>query len=265
MKSIDITGRRFGKLVAVERSGMRRRNVVWKCVCDCGGVVHVIASTLVRGLQSGCGCLAGGKKDIAGVKFGKLTAKQEAGEPGRATIWLCECECGRITHVSVGNLSSGHTKSCGCLHAESITKHGHSNRTGTYRSWQSMSDRCRNEHHKNYHRYGGRGITVCERWSSFENFLADMGERPDGKTLDRIDNDGNYEPGNCRWATQADQTNNQSRNKVVCVDGVSKTLAQWGRDTGLGSLVYKRMHKGMSALEAVTLPRGGRRHETKKQ
>ena len=157
--------------------------------------------------------------DRTGNKFGRLLAIEPI--RGFAKIkWLCICDCGKTKIVSGDKLNSGESKSCGCLQKElqsakikkSNLRHGHNvkgKQTRTHRSWQSMLARCRNPKNTNYSRYGGRGITVCERWSLFENFLNDMGERPENKTLDRMDVNGNYEPENCRWATLSEQQRNK--------------------------------------------------------
>ena len=161
--------------------------------------------------------------DISGQKFGRLTVLGRAEGQCR---WLCKCQCGNPTVTRSNNLRSGGTRSCGCLQREVArlvgmttfdanrgTKfvHGHSaKRSRTYQSWRMMRQRCNNPKADNYYYYGGRGITVCTRWDSFENFLADMGERPDGLTLDRYpDFNGNYEAGNCRWVTSKQQAANR--------------------------------------------------------
>jgi hypothetical protein len=160
--------------------------------------------------------------DLTGQRFSCLTViKRDGMTPDRKRVlWHCRCDCGIELHVQAGNLKSGNSKSCGCLNRELISrraiersyKHGHSSRTETspeYRSWAAMWGRCRCPNTPYYRLYGGRGVTVCERWTSFENFLADMGLRPTGRSIDRIDPYGNYEPGNCRWATPKEQRANR--------------------------------------------------------
>lgn len=148
--------------------------------------------------------------DLTGHKYGLLTPLEYKG----GSYWLCRCDCGETALVTAGRMRSGNTTSCGC-HKRSVlglstTKHG---KTGTrvHRIWKGMRNRCNNEATPRYKDYGGRGIRVCARWDSFENFYADMGDPPEGLTLDREDNDGDYEPSNCRWATQAEQQANKRR------------------------------------------------------
>ena len=160
--------------------------------------------------------------DRTGHRYGRLTVIERA--PNIPTIkgarWRCVCDCGNHTIVSASNLRFGSSTSCGCLRSElhseacreKATKHGRSVERGpTYRSWEAMRQRCNNPNSDWYHLYGGSGVSVCERWSSFENFLKDMGERPENRTLDRVNPYGNYEPNNCRWASPAEQSNNKRK------------------------------------------------------
>lgn len=153
-------------------------------------------------------------QNLTGEQYGRLTVLYYAGRRGKATMWVCECECGTRRVVYAGNLRCGYTKSCGCLQKEEAIRanltHGLSN-TFEHRIWRAMKERCCNPNDKAYKRYGGRGITICDRWRySFQNFIADMGFRPaDKNSIDRVDNSGNYEPSNCRWATYMEQAHNK--------------------------------------------------------
>jgi hypothetical protein len=156
-------------------------------------------------------------KDLTGQRFGSLIVVARAPNAGRSLVWTCQCDCGSTKDVRAGNLQSGHTQSCGCRRREVAslaaiarsTKHGMA-QTREYNSWVAMKDRCSNPSHRAYPRYGGKGISVCVRWIvSFENFYADMGPRPAGTSLDRRNSNGDYEPGNCRWATALEQRHNR--------------------------------------------------------
>jgi hypothetical protein len=175
----------------------------------------------------------------------------------RATS-LCLCECGNITEVIQKHLKSGNTRSCGCLQRSKASarlfKHGKSNkRSPIYSTWRGMMDRCYYPKHRWFSNYGGRGITVCERWKSFTNFWKDMGERPDGRCIERIDNNKGYEPGNCRWATRAEQNRNSRRNRILTVLGVTNCFTDLCAFFGIKrATVYKRLQRGMTVDRAFT-------------
>lgn len=154
-------------------------------------------------------------EQMVGRRFGRLVVLSPGMAKGRRLTWVCRCDCGATTGSILGkSLRNGDTRSCGCLHKEQNITHGMSH-TAIYKRWASMLQRCRDKNHVSYPNYGGRGIDVCRRWEKFENFLADMGEPPPGTSLDRVDNDGPYEPGNVRWATLSEQRNNRRPRRAL--------------------------------------------------
>lgn len=211
-----------------------------------------------------------------GDKFGRMLVLQET-HRGRPTgqMYLCQCECGEQRIVPKHALYAGRTVSCGCYSKEAskrrLTKHGQagSRRTPEYTCWASMLQRCHTPTDTGFSHYGARGIRVCDRWrNSFENFLADMGRKPSpNHSLDRIDNDGNYEKANCRWATSRQQANNTTRNRLVTFAGHTHTLQEWCDLLGITShhVVRSRIHRGWSFVDAVCTPKmgSGRYEKTK--
>ena len=161
-----------------------------------------------------------------GDKFNRLTAIKFAYKKGIHTYWLFKCDCGNEKVICVNNVKRGNTKSCGCLFKKSNLIHG-MEKTKIYRAWASMKQRCLNSNNAKYKNYGGRGISICDEWASFENFYNDMGERPKGLTLDRIDNNKGYYKSNCRWTTPEIQNNNKRNNVFLSYNGKTKTMTQW--------------------------------------
>lgn len=210
-------------------------------------------------------CLEKAKHQMvkAGDVFERLTVVGQAG--GRR--WLCRCACGNVRLVVEGDLRTGNTRSCGCLKREMLsarsTKHGAKRRSGQtpeYSSWSAMKTRCLNPNFPAYPNYGGRGIRICDRWiQSFENFVADMGERPSlAHTLERIDNNGNYEPGNCRWVTRKEQCRNKRTSVLFEYNGERLTVQDWANRFGRGfGYTYRRLFLyGLTAQEAMAELRG---------
>lgn len=205
--------------------------------------------------------------DLSGKKFGRLTVLSYSDKRKGFRFWLCGCDCGTMLTAREDCLRTGNTKSCGCFQRELAAalkrSHGHTRigwKSRTYRCWANMRNRCTNSKCKTFSCYGGRGITVCERWlNSFECFLDDMGEQPTGMTIERIDNNGNYEPGNCRWATRYEQANNQRTNVILEFQGKRQTLSEWAKELGRKkSAIAARLRRGWSACDALTKPMEGK-------
>jgi len=202
--------------------------------------------------------------DLYGKEFGRLKVISKVDKrPG--TWWECNCSCGNVKVIRGGDLSAGHTRSCGCLlrekSAERIAKyggrkpkHGHASAlTPTYKIWRGMRARCNNPNMTGYGDYGGRGIQVCARWDSFESFLEDMGDRPDGHQLDRINNNGNYEPSNCRWVTPKINNRNTRQTRFVTAFGKTRCVKEWSEITGINHVtLYKRLDAGWPVEKALT-------------
>ncbi len=205
-------------------------------------------------------------KNIAGEQFGRYTAIEFIGRiPNRVgSFWRCLCQCGEVRLVTGSGLRNKTQTSCGCLADElagnRFRTHGLSKTKG-YRVWCSMRNRCTNPNNKYFPLYGGRGITVCQRWTeSYENFLADMGLAPPKSSLDRIDNDGPYSPENCRWTTRSVQTRNTRKNRLLTHNGVTQCVAAWAESTGLKhSTICARLDDhGWTVERTLSTPLRGR-------
>lgn len=198
----------------------------------------------------------GAPVEMIGLRFGRLIVIARGPDyesNGKKTRrWFCRCDCGAEVLTFGNGLRSGHAKSCGCLRQEAIalaaTVHGMAG-TGTYSSWLAMWSRCTSETNVSYPNYGGRGVSVCDRWKSFSNFLADMGERPEGMTLDRKEVMGNYTPENCSWATKEEQDNNKRTCVYVTVGDRTQTYAQWGRELGISANAVRRRYLKFGSID----------------
>ena len=202
---------------------------------------------------------------MVGMRFGLLTVIERTPNPSRSAYWLCQCDCGNAVSVRGTNLRCGKTKSCGCLRnelssariSEQNSTHGESN-TRLYSIWCDMKKRCDNPNHWAYARYGGRGIEVDTRWSTFEPFSewAKSNGYANNLTLDREDNDGNYCPENCRWISRKAQGRNKSNNVRFEYAGKVQTLSEWSEETGIPyTTLHGRIHRyGWSVERALTTP-----------
>lgn len=256
----DISGQKFGNLTAIRNTGNKHHSsYIWECVCDCGMTKEVSGNYLRTGQVKSCGCLQwqGNPVDLENKVFGRLTAVERLEQsPNAGYFWKCLCECGNDTKVTVGNLNSGHTRSCGCLQEETAKTHGMYS-TGTYQSWRKMLDRTRHEEYEGW--FGV--VSVCDRWDtwkggSFENFFEDMGERPEGCSLNRINGAKIYSKETCEWATFSVQSYDQN---VTASNTSGKIGVRWREDRQVWSAqitkdgVVHQLYYGPSFEEACKL------------
>lgn len=248
----NLIGERFGRLVVVSTS---TRRSYFNCRCDCGKQTTVYRQNLQRGHTKSCGCLS--IVDITGRRFGRLLIVKLVGTGTHGAIWHCLCDCGNWFNSRGDVIKSGSTLSCGCYNLDRISSHKLS-KTPEYKTWISVRRRCNLPHDQNYHNYGARGIKVCRRWDKFENFYADMGERPTPKhSIDRKDNNKGYSPSNCRWATSVEQQNNTRRTTFLTFNGKTLSLNEWSRLLGFGrNLLWYRVVLAHWSVERAltTLP-----------
>lgn len=202
-------------------------------------------------------------ENLAGQTFNRLTAIELGGRNRHGQLlWIWQCTCGNLTTVAGHRVKSGHTKSCGCFERESfaarVTTHGatvnHST-TPEYNTWCNMIRRCTDPRNQDYDNYGQRGITVCERWRSFADFYADMGEKPTRKhSLERVDNNKGYSPENCAWATQAQQTRNTRQNRWLTLNGRTMCLSDWAKELNLHPTSLNERLERWPIEKALTTP-----------
>ena len=211
----DLAGMKFGKWSVLAEVGRGSKGEkLYECKCKCGFIKNHVRSTLTRKISTQCKACRmielNKREDLSGKKFGSwLVGEKIKNEERNEWFYKCTCDCGTKKEIAAHQLKSNHTTKC---HICRNKTHGMSY-TDTFRIWSGILRRCTNKNVKAYPRYGGRGISVCERWLKFENFYADMGDRPKGLQIDRINNDGNYEPSNCRWATCKENVNNRNNSK----------------------------------------------------
>lgn len=263
---IDITGQRFGRWTVVgEVRDSAGKHAGWKCRCDCGNERTMRGSQLRNGKSKSCGCLSvdlarSRYNDLTGMKFGRLTAIRRVENIGHKVAWECRCDCGRTVRVTGDALHRGTTQSCGCLHKEVthnlLTTHGQS-KGKLYGVYNAMKRRCYSEKDSHYKHYGGRGIKICDEWlgsGGFASFSAWAHEHgyQDGLSIDRVDNNGDYTPDNCRWADRFTQGCNKRNNVVVTACGQERNISSWGRKNHLdGEAIRKRLARGWTVEEAV--------------
>ena len=270
MRKIDLMGQKFGRLTVIDTAPNRTtpngtQTVIWKCQCDCGNIVYRSTGNLRHNAHPSCGCWVRENtskhklEDLTGKRFGRLVVLERAVNTGISTRWKCKCDCGNECIVLAQNLKTGHTISCGCYREEvrpkQQFKHGYRH-TRIYAVYGKLKARCCNPNNPSYHRYGGRGITICPEWMDspevFCKWAYEHGYKENAEygecTIERIDNNKGYSPENCRIANEKEQANNRRTNLLIEHNGETKTLAQWRDFFGMtqGKAYYHLVLKGRS-------------------
>ena len=247
----DLSGQKFGRLTVSRFSHINKNGAaVWHCRCNCGNTTKTRGYSLKSGDTTSCGCLR--IEALSGQKFGRLTVKDFSHRNKRGkTVWNAICQCGTNKKILADSLKSGKTRSCGCIRST----HGYSGHP-LYKVWNGMVARCENPKSINYHNYGGRGISVCKAWrGSVGAFIQDMGARPVGTSLDRIDNSGDYTLKNCRWATAEQQNRNSRNNHILTFNGVSFCVKTWAEKIGMPyQTLLHRLKAGWSVEKTLSQP-----------
>lgn len=251
-KSKDTTGMKFGKLTVIREIKEANKLIKVLCRCECGNEKIICKYNVTNGRTKSCGCIH--TKPIIGETFGKLTVIEELkGSNQGETTLLCKCECGNEKVIRKNHVTSGKTQSCGCFRKGRKNKHD-LRHTRIYNIWASMKQRCTDEKCKNYERYGGRGIFICDSWKTFINFYEDMKEGySDTLSLERINNNDGYYKENCRWATSQEQALNRRSNRIVEVNGEKMPITKACEVLGIPySTVRTRLYRGWSLEKALS-------------
>jgi len=265
-KSILKPGDRFGKLTILSEASPVNGKRMYRYECECGVIKIGDSYKLRNGEMKTCGSA---KCKVERLSPGEVFGRWVVISDSEIETTLCECGCGSRKEVLRATLRKGTSRSCGCLQKEvaalqgaKTARHGMSE-TKEYRTWRSMRNRCKLPTVHNYQSYGGRGVQVCERWEIFENFFSDIGEIPEGLTLDRIDVNSGYSPDNCRLATPKQQANNKRNNVVLSINGFTGTVSQISDMYCIdASLLRNRLRRGWCPEKAVMALIGGKQCET---
>lgn len=266
----DYIGKKFGHLTVLRQSQKTcNYSNSFDFQCDCGNIISDQPARVINGHRVSCGkCEFRGMaskprfniNDYINRKSHMLTVVGIAERKPGDKYWFlkCSCDCGGTINVTPYQFNHGIIKSCGCLRKIGYRTIDNRTKNPLYGTWKQMINRCENPKYNKYQRYGGRGIKVCDEWHDFDNFVNwsdSIGGRPNGCTLDRINNDGNYEPSNCRWATRFQQATNKSSNVILEYNGESKTLVEWSLSTGISwSVLWNRLKRGWSVEKMLTTP-----------
>ena len=262
----DYIGKKYGHLKVLGKAIESNVPNCFLFLCDCGREISLAPDLVIKGHQKSCGkCLFSNEsparikpEDYIGKRNNLLTVVSTHKEPKGRTKLICLCDCGKTTEVLPYQFKKGSIKSCGCLLKNSPNYLDGRSANELYGLWKNMLGRCENPNHPKFYRYGARGIKVCNEWHNFWSFVSwsiSVGGRPNGFSLDRINNDKNYCPENCRWADSKIQSTNKSTNRIIEYNGVSKTLHEWETEIGISDQSLSKRLQKKWPLEKVFAPK----------